>query len=281
MEPDDTLDGALHGLARHARQTGRLAPVTEVRRRGDIRRRRRQVATAALGVALVGALGAGVTAVRLADAPHGTLPAGPDGRTPGPPPGTPSVTPTPGTSRAPATGGPTGGSGSPPPSTTGSSGSPSSGAPRTDPLGLGQRQFVLIRTSAAESVVSLLDDGGLGEVDGEEGRRLFVFVPQKSGHYLVRTAEPDADGDRACWQVQSAGSAPLTVAAAPCLPTEPRQLFSIVVSGSEGGKRTYAISNSSAYLQYSSQRGLILEELGDATLDTVFRFVDNGAAPRS
>lgn len=113
MEPDDTLDGALHGLARHARQTGRLAPVTEVRRRGDIRRRRRQVATAALGVALVGALGAGVTAVRLADAPHGTLPAGPDGRTPGPPPGTPSVTPTPGTSRAPATGGPTGGSGSP------------------------------------------------------------------------------------------------------------------------------------------------------------------------
>lgn len=129
--------------------------------------------------------------------------------------------------------------------------------------------------------MSLLDDGGLGEVDGEEGRRLFVFVPQKSGHYLVRTAEPDADGDRACWQVQSAGSAPLTVAAAPCVPTEPRQLFSIVVSGSEGGKRTYAISNSSAYLQYSSQRGLILEELGDATLDTVFKFVDNGAAPRS
>ena len=48
----------------------------------------------------------------------------------------------------------------------------------------------------------------------------------------------------------------------------------------EGGQRTYALSNNSAYLQYSDQRGLILEELGDAPLETVFRFVDNGAAPK-
>ncbi|WP_328346386.1 hypothetical protein [Micromonospora sp. NBC_00421] len=279
MGPDDTLDEALRGLAQHARQTGRLAAVAEVRRRGDSRRRRRQVASAALGVALVGALGAGVTMVRLAGAPHTTLPAGPNGTTSGSPsagptPGTPSAEPTPNTSD---TGEPTSGSPSATPSATPSA--PRSSSP-TDPLRLGQRQFVLVRSSAVESVVSLLADEGLGEVDGDEGRRLFVFVPQESGNYLVRTAEPDADGKRACWQVRAAGSDPLTVVAATCSPAEPRQLFSIVAHGSDGGQQTYALSNNSAYLQYSDQRGLILEELGDATLNTVFRFVDNGPAPR-
>ncbi|SCE80319.1 hypothetical protein GA0070216_102205 [Micromonospora matsumotoense] len=271
MGPDDMLDEALHGLARHARQTGRLTAVAEVRRRGDSRRRRRHLATAALGVALLGAVGAGATVVHLAGPARTTLPASPNGTTPGPSPQTPSAGPTRSTAA------PTSGSPSATPSATPDA--PKSSAP-TDPLRLGGRRYVLLRPAAMESVVSLLDDGSLGEVDGDEGRRLFVFVPQGSGTYLVRTAEPNADGNRDCWQVRSAGSDPLTVVAAACSPDEPRQLFSIVVHGSEGGQRTYALSNNSAYLQYSDQRGLILEELGDAPLETVFRFVDNGAAPK-
>ncbi|MBW4700813.1 hypothetical protein [Micromonospora sp. RL09-050-HVF-A] len=275
MGPDDRLDEALRGLARQAGQTGRLATVAEVRRRGDSRRRRRHVATAALGIALLGAVGAGATVVHLAGTGRTTLPAGPSGTTSGPTPGaTPSTGPTPDTS---TTGDPT--SGSPRATPRGTpSGSKSSAS--TDPLRLGQRRYVVLRSAAMESVVSLLDDGSLGEVDGDEGRSLFVFVPQGSGTYLVRTAEPDADGNRDCWQVRSAGSDPLTVVAAACSPDEPRQLFSIVVHSSEGGQRTYALSNNSAYLQYSDQRGLILEELGDAPLETVFRFVDNGPAPK-
>ncbi|MEU1603179.1 hypothetical protein [Micromonospora matsumotoense] len=275
MGPDDMLDEALRGLARQAGQTGRLAAVTEVRRRGDSRRRRRHLATAALGIALLGAVGAGATVVHLAGPARTTLPAGPNGTTPGPSPQTPSAAPTPNTT------GPTSGSPRATPSGTPSatSGAPKSSAP-ADPLRLGQRRYVLLRPAAMESVVSLLDDGSLGEVDGVEGRRLFVFVPQGSGTYLVRTAEPNAEGDRDCWQVRSAGSDPLTVVAAACSPDEPRQLFTIAVHGSDGGQRTYSLSNNSAYLQYSDQRGLILEELGDATLGTVFRFVDNGAAPK-
>ncbi|MEU1754044.1 hypothetical protein ABZ436_15445 [Micromonospora matsumotoense] len=274
MGPDDMLDEALRGLAQHARQTGRLAAVSEVRRRGDSRRRRRHLATAALGIALLGAVGAGATVVHLAGAPRTTLPAGPNGTTPGPSAQSPSTGPAPST---PDTAGPTSGSPSATPSATPDA--PKSSAP-ADPLRLGQRRYVLLRPAAMESVVSLLDDGSLGEVDGDEGRRLFVFVPQGSGTYLVRTAEPNAEGDRDCWQVRSAGSDPLTVVAAACSPDEPRQLFTIAVHGAEGGQRTYALSNNSAYLQYSDQRGLILEELGDATLGTVFRFVDNGPAPK-
>ncbi|MFJ8688744.1 RAD23 family protein [Micromonospora wenchangensis] len=270
MGSDDMLDDALRGLARHAGRTGRLATVAEVRRRGDRRRRRRHVATAAVGFVVLGVLGTGFAVARLAGPPQATVPVGPPATTSAPPTATPSTGPTP---RTPATGGPT-------PGSTGAAPGTTRGSASADPLRLGQRRFALVRSAAAEGAVSLLDDGRLGEVDGDEGRRLFVFVPQGSGTYLVRTAEPDADGDLACWQVRSSGSDPLTVVAAPCAPTEPRQLFSIAVDGTAGGQRTYAISNNSAYLQYSSRRGLILEELGDAPLTTVFRLVDNGPAPQ-
>ncbi|MGX4654720.1 RICIN domain-containing protein [Micromonospora sp. SCSIO 07396] len=267
MGSDDMLDDALRGLARHAGQTGRLATVAEVRRRGDRRRRQRHVATAAVGVVVLGTLGAGFALARLAGPPQATVPVGPPATTSTPPTATPSAGPTP---RTPATGGPT----------PGATDATPQGSATADPLRLGQRRYALVRSAAAEGAVSLLDDGRLGEVDGDEGRSLFVFVPQGSGTYLVRTAEPDADGDLACWQVRSSGSQPLTVAGAPCEPTEPRQLFSITVDGTADGQRTYAVSNNSAYLQYSSRRGLILEELGDAPLTTVFRFVDNGPAPQ-
>ncbi|MCX4469479.1 hypothetical protein C5N14_30300 [Micromonospora sp. MW-13] len=288
MRPDHhTLEEALRELAQHARQVSRLAAVSEVRRRGDTLRRRRQIATAALGVSLLGMLGVGAAAAHLTRAPHATLPVGPPGPTGSAPAHSPDVRPT-GPTPSPPTHSPDmqpagtdPSSPADPPEAAPTDITPS--APVTsasaDPLRLGQRQFAVVRSSAWESAVSLLDDGRLAEVDGDDGRSLFVFVPQASGTHLVRTAEPDADGTRHCWQVQAAGSGPLAIVAAPCSPADPRQQFSIEPRGQDGDKPTYAISNRSAYLQHSSQRGLILEELGDAPLTTVFRFVDNGPAP--
>ncbi|PZG24216.1 hypothetical protein C1I95_00490 [Micromonospora craterilacus] len=137
-----------------------------------------------------------------------------------------------------------------------------------------------MRVSDQAAGLALLDDGRLAEVDGDEGRQLFVFAPQGPDTYLIRTAEPGTDDlTDTCWEVRSSGSQPLRVVAAPCAPEEPRQQFSIVRDGQRNGAPTYAISNHSAYLQNSATRGLILEELGDAPLTTRFRFVDNGAAP--
>ncbi|WP_433528195.1 hypothetical protein ACQPYA_17710 [Micromonospora sp. CA-263727] len=138
-----------------------------------------------------------------------------------------------------------------------------------------------MRVSDQAAGLSLLDDGRLAEVDGDEGRQLFVFAPQGPDTYLIRTAERGTgDLTDTCWEVRSAGSEPLRVVSAPCAADEPRQRFTVVRDGQRDGKPTYAISNNAAYLQNSSTRGLILEELGDAPLTTRFRLVDNGPAPQ-
>ncbi|MER5457184.1 hypothetical protein ABT008_20580 [Micromonospora sp. NPDC002389] len=282
MTADRELDDALRGLARHGGQ-GRVHAAAEIRRRGDTRRRRRHVATVTVGVLLVAALGAGTAAIRLAGPPH-TIPVGPAGPTPVPATDPPEVTP------GPAVIDPPTGSSSPPtapsrpgpdgtrPSVTdpsspasGTSGSPSAGG---GGVLSGQRQATVVRVDGIGGV-SLRDEGGLGEVDGDEGHQLFVFVPQGGDTYLVRVA---GAGDT-CWESRSSGSSPLRVVGAACDPDAPRQRFSIVRDGERGGAPTYAISNHSAFLQHSPTRGLILEELGDASLTTYFRLVDNGAAP--
>ncbi|MFV2101018.1 RICIN domain-containing protein [Micromonospora sp. LOL_024] len=242
MWPEPHLDESLRTVARHGVQ-GRVPPAADIRRRGDSRRRRRQAVCAGLGALLVGVLGAGAVLVRLSGASDG----GPVGLTPGP---------------AAASPGPSG--------TT-------AGPPISDPVLSGQRQVTVVRAAEQAGGLSLLDDGRLTEVDGDEGRQLFVFVPQAAGTYLIRAVAQGLTD--ACWEVRSAGSDPLRVAAAACLPDEPRQQFSVVRDGQRDGEPTYAISNYSAYLQDSPTRGLILEELGDANLTTHFRLVDNGAAP--
>ncbi|MGK5440427.1 RICIN domain-containing protein [Micromonospora sp. URMC 105] len=145
----------------------------------------------------------------------------------------------------------------------------------------GRRSFAVVPASAPESALGLADDGRLAVVgDGDRGRRTFVLVPQSDGTYLVRAAEPGAEGTGACWQVEARGSDPLTVVAAACEPGEPDQRFSLVRQEQEGGHDTYAISSRDAYLQLSATRGPILEELGDAPLSTTFRLQDAGPAPR-
>ncbi|ROO61337.1 hypothetical protein EDC02_3270 [Micromonospora sp. Llam0] len=261
MPSDDRFDETLRDVARRAGQTGRLAPAADIRRRGETLRRRRRATTAALAVTLIGAVGAGVAAIQsVTAAPQ--LPVGPAGPTVSVPSGSPTGTPT---------GAPTG-------SPTGAP----TGAPASvgdDPLLSGDRQVAIVRTDAFESAVSLRDDGPLGEVDGTEGRRLFVIEPAGADTFRIRAAEPNPDGSDACWQVRSSGADPLTVVAADCVASEPRQRFSISVVERDGGEPSYAISSASAYLQHSATRGLILEELGDATLTTLFEFVDNGPSP--
>ncbi|TDC82859.1 hypothetical protein E1193_10360, partial [Micromonospora sp. KC606] len=211
--------------------------------------------------------------------PAHPIPVGPAGPTSGPvaspdPVGA-SSGPTGGTSdSAGPSSGPTGGASGPP---TGMS-SPPAGPPNGDPLLSGQRQVTIVRVDAFEGGLSLLDDGRLGEVDGDEGRQLFVFTPQGPDTYQIRTAEPGTDRTDTCWEVRSSGSQPLRVEAAPCAPDEPRQQFTVVRDGQHNGAPTYAISSHSAFLQSSRTRGLILEELGDAPLTTRFRLVDNGPA---
>ncbi|TDB73062.1 hypothetical protein [Micromonospora sp. KC721] len=270
MSSDNQLDDALRALAGQGGQ-GRVPAAADIRRRGDTRRRRRRTASVALAALAVVALGTGVALARPGGPAHPT-PVGPAGPTSGPAaspdPAGPSSGPTGGASDAAGpSSGPTGGASGPP---TGSS-SPPAG----NPLLSGQRQVTIVRVDAVEGGLSLLDDGRLGEVDGDEGQQLFVFTPQGSDTYQIRTAEPGTD---TCWEVRSSGSQPLRVVAAPCAPDEPRQQFTVVRDGQHDGVPTYAISSHWAFLQNSRTRGLILEELGDAPLTTRFRLVDNGPA---
>ncbi|GIJ40295.1 hypothetical protein [Micromonospora andamanensis] len=253
MGPEPNLDEALRALAGHGRQ-GKVPPAVDIRGRGDARRRRRRAASAALGVVLIGLLGAGAVLARPSGGPD-SLPVGPAGPT-----------------AAPATG-------SASPDLAATSGPPD-GSSGGDPLLSGLRQVTIVRAAEQGGGLSLLDDDRLAEVDGDEGRQLFVITPQGPDIYLIRAAERGDEPTDACWEVRSSGSQPLRVVAAACAPDEPRQQFTVVRDGQRGGQPTYAISSNSAYLQNSPTRGLIVEELGDAPLTTRFRLVDNGAAPQ-
>ncbi|SCF09797.1 hypothetical protein GA0070216_10544 [Micromonospora matsumotoense] len=148
----------------------------------------------------------------------------------------------------------------------------------TAPVLSGKREVTIVRVQATESGVSL-DGGELVEVDDDSGRQLFVPTPAGAGKYLIksygkRDNHPASD-DPACWQVVNpANGGSLTVEGAACNSRKPAQLFTIA----SAGKGAYAISNNSAFLQFSPSRGLILEELGDAPLLSTFRLVDNGPA---
>ncbi|MFV2022341.1 hypothetical protein [Micromonospora sp. LOL_023] len=260
MRSEHEFNEALQEMADYAEQPGRLGPVADIRRRGDALRRRRHVIAAGLGVIAIGAIGVGVVASQ-ASLTVQPPPVGPAGSTASSLTGTPTAAPSSATTVSPSV--------APPPGAL----------PGDDPLLAGDRQVAIVRVDAFESGVSLLDEGPLGEVDGDEGRRLFVIEPQGPDTYRVRAAQANSDGSDACWQAQSPGGDPLTVVAAVCSPTEPRQQFTILVGDTSAGGSQYAIGNAGAYLQYSNVHGLILEEPDGVPLTTYFRFVDNGAAP--
>ena len=142
-----------------------------------------------------------------------------------------------------------------------------------------QRKITIVRVQASESVVSLGDDGRVGEADDDSGRQSFVLSPVDGGEYLIRTAPDGSDRGVLCWRATSNGTDPLTVTGAACSAADGRQRFTVTPLGRSGSRPTYAIANQGAYLQYSAKWSLILQEAGDAALSTTFRLVDNGAAP--
>jgi hypothetical protein len=245
--PDDDLEDALRDLSGYAQRTSRVDAAADIIRRADRRRRRRYVTTTAVGAALIAGLGYAVITNGLFAAPA-----------------IPSASTAP-TARPSA------------PRTT-----PATAPPTTNPILKGERQIAIVRVQATESAVSLLDNGELAEVDDDSGKTLFVLSPLNNGKYLIRTAELDkaTNGSQACWKVHNPDSGgSLTVRKAACDPDDTHEQFTITAEGKENGKPAYAISNSSAFLQASPTSGLILEELGDASLTTTFAFPDNGAAP--
>ncbi|WP_233605959.1 hypothetical protein [Micromonospora sp. Llam0] len=176
------------------------------------------------------------------------------------------------------TGTPTG-SLAPPPEPT----APAGGLPQ---VLSGTRQVTIVRAEGFESGLSITDDGRLAEVDGDEGRQLFVAVPLQGRLFLIESYQGTGGGAGAggpvCWRVRDPGDGgSLSVEGAACDAGDPRQRFDIVAGGT-GADDIFMISNSSAYLRHSSRSGLILEEQGDGSpTPDGFRFNDNGPAPTS
>ncbi|MEU5912123.1 hypothetical protein [Micromonospora sp. NPDC047527] len=259
---DQNLDDGLRSLAEDGARRGRLADAAVIRQRGDAHRARRHAASVAVGVALVSLLTVGV-AVGRPNAGPPTSPVGPPASGSPSAPATPTTTPSPTTTAT----------------VTPPVGPPSTPSSPTDPVLSGTREVTIVRVQATEGGIAL--DGELMEVDDNSGRQLFVPTPLGGDTYLIKAyGKADnhpANDEPACWQAYNPGnSGPLTVEGAVCDNNNPAQRFTITASG----KRAYAISNASAYLQHSPTRGIILEEVGDAPLRSTFRFVDNGPARR-
>jgi len=151
---------------------------------------------------------------------------------------------------------------------------PSSSNPslESDRLLNGTRKVAIVPVPSYESGVGLDETGNLIITDGDPEVGLFVVNPVRGG-YLIRAGEANAAGKYPCLRIKTNGTNSLTVNAATCKASDAAQVFTI--DKVRGG--SYAISNSSAYLQESSS-GLIAQELGDADLETTFKLVDNGKA---
>jgi hypothetical protein len=141
----------------------------------------------------------------------------------------------------------------------------------------GTRQVTIVRTASFEGGISLPDKGQLGEVDGDEGRQLFVPTPLAGDTFLIKSYKRGSK-NALCWQSRNPGDGtPLVVEGAACDEGNERQRFEI--RRAQTSNEAYLISNQDALLRTSQQHGLILEELGDGPPEDTFRLIDNGAAP--
>jgi hypothetical protein len=141
----------------------------------------------------------------------------------------------------------------------------------------GTRRVVIVPVSSFESILALDARGRLNLTDGDTDSSLFVFTPVNN-EYLIKTAKANKTGEPSCLRVRGRGSNPLTVVAAACDTRDANQLFTVTFDKRDSqGHRTYVVSNQSAFLQVVHGE-LIAEEIGDSTLKTSFRLVDNGKA---
>jgi hypothetical protein len=269
----DDFEHGLAALAEHGHRTGRMETAAALRERGDRRRRRRYAATAAFGVVLAGALGAGIALAQ----PRNTTPTpvAPASTSPSPAP-SPSAAP----SRTPSS----------PPSTTPTSKAPPSSPPAGSGSGgvlSGSRQlFVFVLDNGAEipdTVLAVTESGRLDVTADYGDRALLVPVPTAPGSkkYLVKTGKLRSGGEALCLQVQNNGSDPLTLVTKACDTSEKDQLFAFEENGRDNQDRmTYRIQVNGVYMHYSpdGQFGLIVEESGEGDDLTSFVLIDRGKA---
>ena len=273
---DDNLDHGLAAIADHGHRTGRLAAASELRARGDRRRRRRYAATGAFGVVLAGALGVGIALARPpTDTPSPPVASASD---PAPASAPPSVIP----SAAPSTSPPVSRPPSRPPA------SPSRPASGGGVLS-GDRQvffFVLDKGSEVPESVPAVTSGGRVNITADYGdRALFVPVPKSPGskQFLIKTGKLRSGGEALCLQVQSNGSDPLTLVTKACDTGEKDQSFKFDENGRDNQDRmTYLISVDGLYMRYDPNgpagTGLIVQESGEGDDLTSFVIIDRGKA---
>ena len=262
------LGAALAALAAHGSRNGQLAVAAAVRARADRRRRRRHAATGALGVLLLGALGAGIALGQPRDAGHEQ-------------PGETAVHPTPAVT-TPGTGAPSTSNSTPP------SSRPTGTTTRPHPMVLsGSRQIFLYPLYKGEevpdSLLEVLSGGRVGIGSSFADTALFVPRPTTPGGdaYQILPAKLHSGGEASCVAVTTNGSKPLTLVTAACDAADPKQLFAFEDTGRDNQGRTmFGIRNGDAYLYWNptGTGGLIAEELGDASLDTTFVVIDRGKA---
>ncbi|MEU5672549.1 hypothetical protein ACGF3C_30940 [Micromonospora sp. NPDC047762] len=154
-----------------------------------------------------------------------------------------------------------------------------SSAEVTDPLLSGKREITITRVRGSGEPLEI--SGRLEEGGDTGGRILFVPTPIGGDRYVIRAfgtrdGHP-ANDDPSCWQVNGLDIEPeLTIGVAVCDQDDPIQRFTIIAKG-DG---TYAIGSETRFLQHLPGNGLILKELGNAKLNTTFRFADKGPADR-
>ncbi|WP_430496143.1 hypothetical protein ACQRWP_17525 [Micromonospora trifolii] len=154
-----------------------------------------------------------------------------------------------------------------------------SSAAAAGPLLSGKREVTITRVQGSGEALEI--SGRLEEGGDTGGRTLFVPTPIGGDRYVIRAfgvkdGHP-ANDDPSCWQVNGLDIEPeLTIGAVVCDPDDPIQRFTIIAKG-DG---TYAIGSENRFLQHLPGNGLILKELGNAKLNTTFRFTDEGPADR-
>ncbi|WP_330438318.1 hypothetical protein OHB44_23525 [Micromonospora sp. NBC_00821] len=154
-----------------------------------------------------------------------------------------------------------------------------SSAAVTDPLLSGKREVTITRVRGSGQPLEI--SGRLEEGGDTGGRILFVPTPIGGDRYVIRAFgtrdDHPANDDPSCWQVNGLDIEPeLTIGAVVCDQDDPIQRFTIIAKG-DG---TYAIGSETRFLQHLPGNGLVLKELGNAKLNTTFRFTDKGPADR-
>ncbi|MDG9678077.1 hypothetical protein [Micromonospora sp. DH14] len=152
-------------------------------------------------------------------------------------------------------------------------------AATTDPLLSGKREVTITRVQGSGEALEM--SGRLEEGGDTGGRTLFVPTPIGGDRYVIRAfgvkdGHP-ANDDPSCWQVNGLDIEPeLTIGSVVCDQDDPIQRFIIIPKGNG----TYAIGSETRFLQHLPGNGLVLKELGNAKLNTTFRFTDKGPADR-